>query len=55
MQRFGAEVTLIRRDIVGGGGAPPRLRPLKVHDATGGALSFARRLDSMGLANVETG
>ena len=53
--RFGAEVTLIERDIVGGAAHLRDCVPSKSMIATGGALSFARRLDGMGLANVETG
>ena len=53
--RFGAEVTLIERDIVGGSAHLRDCVPSKSMIATGGALSFARRLDGMGLANVETG
>lgn len=53
--RFGADVTLIERDIVGGSAHLRDCVPSKSMIATGGALSFARRLDGMGLANVETG
>ena len=53
--RFGGEVTLIERDIVGGSAHLRDCVPSKSMIATGGALSFARRLDGMGLANVETG
>jgi pyruvate/2-oxoglutarate dehydrogenase complex dihydrolipoamide dehydrogenase (E3) component len=53
--RFGAEVTLVERDIVGGSAHLRDCVPSKSMIATGGALSFARRLDGMGLANVETG
>ena len=53
--RFGAEVTLIERDIIGGSAHLRDCVPSKSMIATGGALSFARRLDGMGLANVETG
>ena len=53
--RFGAEVTLIEREIVGGAAHLRDCVPSKSMIATGGALSFARRLDGMGLANVETG
>ncbi len=53
--RFGAEVTLIERDVIGGSAHLLDCVPSKSMIATGGALSFARRLDGMGLANVETG
>ncbi len=53
--RFGADVTLIERDIVGGAAHLRDCVPSKSMIATGGALSFARRIDGMGLANVETG
>ncbi len=52
--RFGADVTLIERDIVGGAAHLRDCVPSKSMIATGGALSFARRIDGMGLANVET-
>ena len=53
--RFGADVTLIERDIVGGAAHLRDCVPSKSMIATGAALSFARRIDGMGLANVETG
>ncbi|MDG2112143.1 MAG: FAD-dependent oxidoreductase [Actinomycetota bacterium] len=53
--RFGADVTLIERDVIGGSAHLRDCVPSKSMIATGGALSFARRLDGMGLANVETG
>ena len=53
--RFGADVTLVERDIVGGAAHLRDCVPSKSMIATGGALSFARRIDGMGLANVETG
>ncbi|MEC8922244.1 MAG: FAD-dependent oxidoreductase [Actinomycetota bacterium] len=52
--RFGADVTLIERDIVGGSAHLRDCVPSKSMIATGAALSFAQRLDGMGLANVET-
>ena len=52
--RFGADVTLIERDIVGGAAHLRDCVPSKSMIATGAALSFARRIDGMGLANVET-
>ena len=53
--RFGADVTLIEREIVGGAAHLRDCVPSKSMIATGGALSFAQRLDGMGLAKVETG
>ena len=53
--RFGADVALIERDIVGGAAHLRDCVPSKSMIATGAALSFARRIDGMGLANVETG
>ncbi len=53
--RFGADVILVERDIVGGAAHLRDCVPSKSMIATGGALSFARRIDGMGLANVETG
>ena len=53
--RFGARVTLIERDVVGGTAHLRDCVPSKSMIATGGAMSFARRLDGMGLARVETG
>ena len=52
--RYGAEVTLIERDIIGGSAHLRDCVPSKSMIATGGALSFARRLHGMGLATVET-
>ena len=52
--RFGADVTLIERDIVGGSAHLRDCVPSKSMIATGAALSFAQRLDGMGLAKVET-
>ena len=52
--RFGAEVTLIERDIVGGSAHLRDCVPSKTMIATGSALSFAGQLDELGLANVST-
>ena len=52
--RYGAEVTLIERDIVGGSAHLRDCVPSKTMIATGSALSFAGHLDDMGLANVST-
>jgi pyruvate/2-oxoglutarate dehydrogenase complex dihydrolipoamide dehydrogenase (E3) component len=54
--RLGARVTLIERDIVGGGAHLLDCIPSKAMIATGGALSFVRRAAGMGLAHdAETG
>ena len=47
--RLGADVTLIERDIVGGAAHLWDCIPSKTMIATGGAMSFARRLAGMGL------
>ncbi len=52
--RYGAEVTLIERDIVGGSAHLRDCVPSKSMIATGSALSFAGHLDDLGLANVST-
>ena len=50
--RQGAKVTLIERDIVGGAAHLWDCIPSKTMIATGGAMSFARRLGGMGLEAV---
>ncbi len=50
--RFGAEVTLIERDIVGGAAHLWDCIPSKAMIATGGAMTEMRRASSMGLAEV---
>src|SRR5881275_2059884 len=50
--RLGAEVTLIEREIVGGAAHLWDCIPSKAMIATGGAMSFARRLEGMGLDEV---
>jgi pyruvate/2-oxoglutarate dehydrogenase complex dihydrolipoamide dehydrogenase (E3) component len=47
--RLGAEVTLIERDIVGGAAHLWDCIPSKTMIATGGAMSFTRRIEGMGL------
>jgi dihydrolipoamide dehydrogenase len=47
--RLGAEVTLIERDVVGGAAHLWDCIPSKAMIATGGAMSFTRRLEGMGL------
>ena len=51
--RYGAEVTLIERDVVGGAANLLDCIPSKSMIATGGAISFARRSAGMGLTDVE--
>jgi dihydrolipoamide dehydrogenase len=50
--RLGAEVTLIERDVVGGAAHLWDCIPSKTMIATGGAMSFTRRLAGMGLAEA---
>lgn len=47
--RLGAQVTVIERDVIGGAANLWDCIPSKTMIATGGALSFARRLSGMGL------
>ena len=47
--RLGAEVTLIERDVVGGAAHLWDCIPSKTMIATGGAMSFTRRIGGMGL------
>ncbi len=47
--RLGAEVTLIERDVVGGAAHLWDCIPSKTMIATGGAMSFTRRIQGMGL------
>ena len=49
----GAEVTLIERDIVGGAAHLWDCIPSKTMIATGGAMSFTRRIEGMGLAHQD--
>src|SRR4249919_545390 len=51
--RQGAKVTVIERDIVGGAAHLWDCIPSKTMIATGGAMSFAKRIAGMGLENVE--
>ena len=48
-RRLGAEVTLIERDVVGGAAHLWDCIPSKTMIATGGAMSFSRRIHGMGL------
>ncbi len=52
--RLGAEVVMVERDIVGGAAHLWDCIPSKSMIATGGAISFSRRIDGMGLAKSET-
>ena len=47
--RLGAEVTLVERDVVGGAAHLWDCIPSKAMIATGGAMSFQRRIGGMGL------
>ena len=47
--RYGAEVTLIEREIIGGAAHLLDCIPSKAMIATGGAMSFTRRIAGMGL------
>ena len=52
--RLGAEVTLIERDVVGGAAHLWDCIPSKTMIATGGAMTFSRRIASMGLEKADT-
>ncbi len=51
--RLGAKVTVIERDVFGGAANLWDCIPSKTMIATGGAMSFSRRLPGMGLAQTE--
>jgi pyruvate/2-oxoglutarate dehydrogenase complex dihydrolipoamide dehydrogenase (E3) component len=51
--RLGAQVTLIERDIVGGAAHLWDCIPSKTMIATGGAISFSRRIEGMGLLHQD--
>jgi NAD(P)H dehydrogenase (quinone) len=53
--RLGAEVTLVEKDVVGGAAHLWDCIPSKAMIATGGAISFTRRLEGMGLTHSSTG
>ncbi|MDQ3574382.1 MAG: FAD-dependent oxidoreductase [Actinomycetota bacterium] len=53
--RFGAEVTLVERDIVGGSANLWDCIPSKAMIATGGVMSITRRAHAMGLASLDAG
>jgi len=50
--RFGAEVTLVERDVVGGAAHLWDCIPSKAMIATGGAMSLTKRAEGMGLASM---
>ena len=51
--RLGASVTMIERDVVGGAAHLWDCIPSKTMIATGGAMSFARRIEGMGLDTMK--
>ncbi len=51
--RLGAEVTMIERDVIGGAAHLWDCIPSKTMIATGGAMSFTRRIHGMGLEQQE--
>jgi dihydrolipoamide dehydrogenase len=50
--RLGAKVTLVERDVLGGAAHLWDCIPSKAMIATGGAMSFSRRIEGMGLAEL---
>jgi pyruvate/2-oxoglutarate dehydrogenase complex dihydrolipoamide dehydrogenase (E3) component len=53
--RLGAQVTVIERDLIGGAAHLLDCIPSKTMIATGGAMTFSRRLSGMGLEQHEAG
>src|SRR5688572_4605804 len=51
--RLGAEVTIVERDVLGGAAHLWDCIPSKAMIATGGAMSFNRRIEGMGLVHKE--
>ena len=51
--RLGAEVTVVERDVVGGAAHLWDCIPSKTMIATGGAMSFSRRIEGMGLVHQD--
>ncbi|HET6874867.1 MAG TPA: FAD-dependent oxidoreductase [Acidimicrobiales bacterium] len=51
--RLGADVTLVERDVVGGAAHLWDCIPSKTMIATGGAMSFSRRIEGMGLSHQD--
>ncbi|MFM8946638.1 MAG: dihydrolipoyl dehydrogenase family protein, partial [Actinomycetota bacterium] len=52
--RLGADVVMVEREVVGGAAHLLDCIPSKTMIATGGAMTFSRRLHGMGLEEVET-
>src|ERR1700750_3076409 len=52
--RLGARVTVVERDIIGGAAHLWDCIPSKAMIATGGAMSFNRRISGMGLTKSES-
>ena len=50
--RYGAEVTIIEKDVIGGAAHLWDCIPSKAMIATGGAMSFLARAEGMGLGDV---
>ena len=50
--RLGAQVTLIEKDVIGGAAHLWDCIPSKAMIATGGAMSFLRRVEGFGLAET---
>jgi pyruvate/2-oxoglutarate dehydrogenase complex dihydrolipoamide dehydrogenase (E3) component len=51
--RFGAEVTVVEKDVIGGAAHLWDCIPSKAMIASGGAMSFARRIPGMGLDSLD--
>jgi pyruvate/2-oxoglutarate dehydrogenase complex dihydrolipoamide dehydrogenase (E3) component len=51
--RFGAEVTLVEKDVIGGAAHLWDCIPSKAMIASGGAMSFARRIPGMGIDRID--
>ena len=51
--RLGADVTVVERDVVGGAAHLWDCIPSKTMIATGGAMSFSRRIEGMGLSHQD--
>jgi len=51
--RLGAEVIVVERDIIGGAAHLWDCIPSKTMIATGGAMSFTKRLQGMGIEHVD--
>src|SRR5438445_2867653 len=51
--RLGAQVTIVEKDVVGGAAHLWDCIPSKTMIATGGAMSFTRRIAGMGLEQID--